>query len=104
MTEPTPAGIHDLERVMALTNHFRIRATVVVNKCDINPSSSAAIKNYCDAGGHTLLGEIPYETAITEAQRAGKAIVDYDPACGGIVPLGRGISRATLHKSENTGP
>jgi MinD superfamily P-loop ATPase len=82
VTEPTPAGIHDLERVMALTNHFRIRATVVVNKCDINPSSSAAIKNYCAAGGHTFLGERPYETAITEAQRVGKAIVDYDPACG----------------------
>jgi MinD superfamily P-loop ATPase len=82
VTEPTPTGIHDLERVIALTNHFRIRAAVVINKCDINPSSLAAIKNYCDAGSHTFLGEIPYETAITEAQRVGKAIVDYDPACG----------------------
>jgi MinD superfamily P-loop ATPase len=81
VTEPTPAGIHDLERVIALTSHFRIRAAVVVNKCDINPSSLAAIKNYCEAGSHTFLGEIPYETAITEAQRTGKAIVDYSPAC-----------------------
>jgi MinD superfamily P-loop ATPase len=81
VTEPTLAGIHDLERVIALTKYFRIRAAVVVNKCDINPSSLAAIKNYCDAGSHTFLGEIPYETAITEAQRVGKAIVDYSPAC-----------------------
>jgi len=81
VTEPTPAGIHDLERVIALTKHFRIRATVVVNKSDINPSRLAAIEKYCDAGSHTFLGEIPYETAITEAQRAGKAIVDYSPAC-----------------------
>jgi MinD superfamily P-loop ATPase len=81
VTEPTPAGIHDLERVIALTKHFSIRAAVVVNKSDINPSSLAAIKKYCDAGYHTFLGEIPYETAITEAQRAGKTIVDYSPGC-----------------------
>jgi MinD superfamily P-loop ATPase len=81
VTEPTPAGIHDLERVIALTNYFRIRAAVVANKCDINSDMLAAIKKYCDAGNHTFLGEIPYDTAITEAQRAGKAIVDYSPAC-----------------------
>jgi MinD superfamily P-loop ATPase len=81
VTEPTPAGIHDLERVIALTNHFRIRATVVVNKCDINPSWLHVIKEYCDRGSLTFLGEIPYETAITEAQRAGKTILDYDPSC-----------------------
>jgi MinD superfamily P-loop ATPase len=81
VTEPTPAGIHDLERIIALTNHFRIKASVVVNKCDINLSSLAAIKEYCDAHNHTFLGEIPYETAITEAQRAGKTILDYDPGC-----------------------
>jgi MinD superfamily P-loop ATPase len=81
VTEPTPAGIHDLERVIDLTKHFRIRAAVVVNKGDINPSSAAAIKQYCERGGHTFLGEIPYDTTMTEAQRAGKAIVDYSPAC-----------------------
>src|SRR4030042_1855295 len=81
VTEPTPTGVHDLERVIALANHFRLRAAVVVNKCAINPSWLAAIKEYCDAGNHTFLGEIPYETAITEAQRAGKAIVDYNPGC-----------------------
>lgn len=81
VTEPTPSGIHDLERVIALTNYFRIRAAVVVNKCDINPDTLAAIKKYCDAGNHMFLGEIPYETAMTDAQRAGNAIVDYSPAC-----------------------
>jgi MinD superfamily P-loop ATPase len=81
VTEPTPTGVHDLERVVALANHFRIRAAVVVNKCDINPSWLTAIKEYCDRSSLTLLGEIPYETAMTEAQREGKAIVDYSPGC-----------------------
>jgi MinD superfamily P-loop ATPase len=81
VTEPTPTGIHDLERVIALTNHFRIRAAVVVNKYDINLPRLATIKQYCDAANVTFLGEIPYETAMTKAQRAGKTILDYDPGC-----------------------
>jgi MinD superfamily P-loop ATPase len=81
VTEPTPTGIHDLERVFALTKHFRIRTAVVVNKCDINPAHLMSIKNYCAEGNHTFLGEIPYESAITEAQRAGKTILDFNPDC-----------------------
>jgi len=81
VTEPTSTGIHDLERVIALTNHFRIRAAVVVNKCDINLSWLATIKEYCDRSSLTFLGEIPYETAMTDAQRAGKTILDYNPGC-----------------------
>jgi len=81
VTEPTPTGIHDLERVFALTKHFRIRTAVVVNKCDINPVHLASIKDYCAEGNHTFLGEIPYESAITGAQRAGKTILDFNPDC-----------------------
>jgi MinD superfamily P-loop ATPase len=81
VTEPTPAGIHDLERVIALTNHFRIKAAVVVNKYDINVPHLTTIKQYCDAANLTFLGEIPYETAMTKAQRAGKTILDYAPGC-----------------------
>jgi MinD superfamily P-loop ATPase len=81
VTEPTPTGVHDLERVIALADHFRIKAAVVVNKYDINLSWLTAIREYCDRRSLTLLGEIPYDTAITEAQKAGKSIVGYNPRC-----------------------
>jgi MinD superfamily P-loop ATPase len=96
VTEPTPTGVHDLERVVALANHFRIRAVVVVNKCDINPSWLTAIKEYCDRGSLMLLGEIPYETAINEAQRAGKTIVDYSPGCDASIAI------RTIHSKLQT--
>jgi MinD superfamily P-loop ATPase len=88
VTEPTPTGIHDLERVFSLTKHFGIKTAVVVNKCDINLSHLSSIKNYCAAGNHTFLGEIPYESAITEAQRAGKTILDFNPVCNASVAIG----------------
>jgi len=81
VTEPTPSGMHDLERVIALSAHFRIKTAVVVNKSDISLSWLNAIKEYCSANNHYFLGEIPYELSITEAQRAGKAIIDYKPEC-----------------------
>lgn len=81
VTEPTPTGIHDLERVFSLTKHFRIKTVVVVNKCDINLSYLMNIKDYCTSEGNTFLGEIPYDSAITEAQKAGKTILEYNPGC-----------------------
>ncbi len=87
VTEPTPTGIHDLERVFSLTKHFGIRTAVVVNKCDINTSHLLNIKNYCVSEGNTFLGEIPYDSAITEAQRAGKTILEHDPDCNASIAI-----------------
>jgi MinD superfamily P-loop ATPase len=81
VTEPTPTGVHDLERVFSLTKHFRVKTVVVVNKCDINLSYLMNIKDYCASENNTFLGEIPYDSAITEAQKAGKTILEYDPGC-----------------------
>ena len=88
VTEPTPTGIHDLERVFALTKHFRIRTAVVVNKSDINPAHLTSIKNYCAAENYTFLGEIPYDSGITEAQRAGKTILEFNPDCSASIAIG----------------
>jgi MinD superfamily P-loop ATPase len=77
VTEPTPAGVHDLERIVALANHFKIKTAVVVNKCDINPGLLNNIKDYCSGNNIDYLGEIPYDPAVTEAQREGKSIIDY---------------------------
>ena len=42
VTEPTVAGVHDLNRILQTTTHFRIPALVVINKADIYPEGSAA--------------------------------------------------------------
>ena len=81
VTEPTPSGVHDLQRLVELTGHFRIKTALVVNKSDINPRYVREIKSYCAERGLIYLGEIPYEPKITEAQRQAKTILDYDPDC-----------------------
>ena len=37
VTEPTPSGRHDLERVAALCRHFQTALGVIINKYDLNP-------------------------------------------------------------------
>ena len=81
VTEPTPTGIHDLKRVVELARHFQIKTALVVNKSDLNPDYVGEIKRYCCEMGLIYLGEIPYESLITDAQKASKTILDFAPDC-----------------------
>jgi MinD superfamily P-loop ATPase len=81
VTEPTMTGRHDLERVLRLADHFDIETAVVVNKGDVNPSFTEEIESFCKNRGTHFIGTIPYEPMITEAQRRGKAVVEYAPEC-----------------------
>jgi MinD superfamily P-loop ATPase len=81
VTEPTPTGIHDLKRIVELAHYFQIKAALVINKSDINPQYVQEMKQYCEEKGLIYLGEIPYETQITEAQKEAKTILDFAPEC-----------------------
>ncbi|MBU2490470.1 MAG: (4Fe-4S)-binding protein, partial [Proteobacteria bacterium] len=67
VVEPTISGIHDLERILATTNHFGVPALVCINKADINPSRADEISAFCAARGIVLVGRVPYDTVVTEA-------------------------------------
>ncbi len=78
VTEPTVSGEHDLERVLSLTRHFKIPATVCVNKWDINPDMTARIEDKARNSGATIAGRIRYDSAVTRAQIQEKAVVEID--------------------------
>lgn len=67
VTEPTISGIHDVERVIELTEHFDIRACLVINKWDLNPSISKQIKTFCTSRNVPLVGEISFDRTILES-------------------------------------
>ena len=89
VTEPTVAGVHDLERILSTTAHFRVPALVCINKYDLNPEISQAIAEDCAARGLPLVGSIPFDKAVTEAMVRGKSVVSYsrDPASQAIERL-----------------
>jgi MinD superfamily P-loop ATPase len=78
VTEPTLSGLHDLERVAGLTDHFKIPTLACVNKFDLNEEISDQIAVYCAKNDIELVGLIPYDSAVTHAMVAGKSIVEFE--------------------------
>ncbi|SDB37596.1 MinD superfamily P-loop ATPase, contains an inserted ferredoxin domain [Desulfonatronum thiosulfatophilum] len=80
VTEPTPSGRHDLARVAELCTHFRIPASVIINKYDLNTSNSREIEQYCRHNGHELLGMLPYDEVVTQAMLQGQCVTEMPEA------------------------
>jgi MinD superfamily P-loop ATPase len=79
VTEPTAAGIHDMQRVLGLTAHFGIQSLVCINKADIYPTGTEQITNHCQQNGLPVIGQLPFDLSITEAMVHGQTITAYLP-------------------------
>jgi MinD superfamily P-loop ATPase len=79
VTEPSVAGIHDMERVLQTAAHFRVPALVCVNKADIYPEGAAQIEAYCRERGIETVGHIPFDTTVTQAMVRGEPVTAYCP-------------------------
>ena len=76
VTEPTPSGLHDLERVERLCRHFRTPTAVLINKADLNPAYLSAIRSLCSTQGMPLVGQLPHDPAVVEAMVRGEAVTE----------------------------
>jgi MinD superfamily P-loop ATPase len=77
VVEPTISGVHDLERIMATTDHFGVPSLVVINKADLNPARADEIAAFCAGRGVKVVGHIPYDTVVTEAMVRGLPVTAY---------------------------
>ncbi|MEA3296749.1 MAG: ATP-binding protein [candidate division Zixibacteria bacterium] len=77
VTEPTLSGMGDLKRVAQLARHFKIPATVCINKHDINPAITDEIISYCRENDVKLLGRIRYDNAFSKAQLKGATMMEF---------------------------
>jgi len=77
VTEPTLSGMHDLERVIDLCQHFGVPAMVCINKYNINEDNSRRIVEQCSAQGIQVAAQIPFDTSVTEALVSGLSVVEY---------------------------
>ena len=77
VTEPTLSGIHDLERIIGVADHFKIPAVVCINKFYINKENSTKIEEYCKKNNISVVGKIPYDTVMTQAMINEKTIIEY---------------------------
>jgi MinD superfamily P-loop ATPase len=79
VTEPTPSGLHDLERVAALCRHFSVPAGIVVNKWDLNPELTETIEELARQRGLQRFGRLDFDPAFTDAMVQRQAVTNFDP-------------------------
>ena len=96
VAEPTAAGIHDMERVLATVAHFRVPALVCINKADIYPAGAAEIEAYCHAHGVEVVGRIPFDPTVTEAMVHGEPATAYRPDAPASRALGKVWQRVAI--------
>ncbi len=77
IAEPTVSGVHDMQRVLQTTQHFRLPSMVVINKADIYPDGTNQIRRYCHENALELLGEIPFDESITQAMVMGEPVTSW---------------------------
>jgi MinD superfamily P-loop ATPase len=106
VTEPTPSGQHDLERVLSLARHFGIPARVCVNKYDLNLALTARIERRAADLSAMVVGRIPYDPAVTAAQRQGHPVVEHDrgPAAQAMIQLWKNLSAHFINRVADHSP
>ncbi len=102
VAEPSVAGIHDMERVLQTTNHFRIPALVCINKADIYPEGTNQIEVYCQAHGLQVVGKIPFDPSITEAMVSGEPVTAYQPEAPASQAIAAIWQRVQLAVQQNS--
>ena len=77
VTEPSLSAVLDLERMIGITNHFKIPAVVCINKYDLNIQITEGIEEYCKNHDIELVGKLPFDTVMTEAMVKEKSIIEF---------------------------
>ncbi|MFH1415393.1 MAG: P-loop NTPase [Elusimicrobiota bacterium] len=81
VTEPTKSGIHDMERVIKVADHFNVPVKVVINKFDLNTENTEIIIKYLNEKGIEVLEKIIFSKKFTQAIKQGETIIEFDPDC-----------------------
>lgn len=77
VTEPTLSGIHDMERVVGVCEHFGIKTYVCINKFDLSLPNTERIENFCQARSIPMPAQIPFDEEIINSVVAGKPAVEH---------------------------
>ena len=76
VTEPTPSGRHDLERVADLCRHFQVPLAVIINKYDLNQDEMYRIEAYCQGLDYPVVAHLPHDPAVTRAMVQGLVVTE----------------------------
>jgi MinD superfamily P-loop ATPase len=75
ITEPTLSGLADLKRIEGVTEHFKIKTAVCINKYDLNEENTQEIEQFCREKNLALLTKIPFDEEVVKSVQKGQPLV-----------------------------
>ncbi|NHJ39342.1 MAG: (4Fe-4S)-binding protein [Asgard group archaeon] len=78
VVEPTLSGLHDLERVIGITEHFKVKPVVCISKYDLNPENTNEIITYCNELNIDVVGKISFDEIVPYSIAKGKSIFEIE--------------------------
>lgn len=76
--ESSISGLHDVKRLYDLIQSFSIPTYALLNKFDINTTSTKEVEDYLRDKSIPILGKIPFEEQMVNAMIEGKTIIEFD--------------------------
>jgi MinD superfamily P-loop ATPase len=83
VTEPTLSGMHDLERILGVVNHFRIPSYLVINKADLSADVTMQLEQFAIDKKLPVLGRIPYDDAVPARLLEGRSVAEDEDSPAG---------------------
>jgi len=79
VTEPTVSGLHDMKRALEITENFKLKTWVIVNKYDLNTDLTSQIETYCRQSNISVAGKFPFDRLVVDAMVNCKSIIEWAP-------------------------
>ncbi len=79
VTEPSRSGFHDMKRILAIVESFKVKSYVVINKYDLNLDITCQISDWCLEKEISIAGKIPFDVNVVEAMINCKSIIEWLP-------------------------
>ena len=101
VTEPSSSGVHDLERVMDLADHFQLPAAVVINKADLNPEMTVMVEEAARRRNVPVAGRIPFSLEVPRALAKGQGLLEVEDTRDTVIEIWKNLGAILDARVEN---
>lgn len=78
VAEPSLSGLSDLKRLVKTAAALGAKLAVCVNKWDVSPENTQAIRRFCSDENIPFVGTIPYDRCACTAVNEGRSLAETD--------------------------
>jgi CO dehydrogenase maturation factor len=88
ITEPYYRSLETTGRLVPLARQLGLKNVWVVANKVRSERDESAIREYCARREFEVIGVLPFDESVTEADRQGLALIDYAPTSEAVVAVG----------------